>query len=126
MSHALAQTQLEAIQAACRQHQVQRMPLFGSALRPGFDLERQRLHITGKLVDLVMADAGRNPYVRADIEASRRARPFKMLSLRSALMTMARVACSVRPWNASSRSLAKHGSNSPMRASPSTISSFGA
>jgi len=73
MSYALAKTQVEAIQAACRQHQVQRMHLFGSALRAVFDLERQLLQITGKPVDLVMADAVRNPYVyvRADSEATK-------------------------------------------------------
>ena len=36
-----------------------------------FILERQLLHITGKPLDLVMADAARNPYVRADIEATK-------------------------------------------------------
>ena len=97
MSLALAQPQLDAIAAACRQHQVQRMHLFGSALRDDFDpgrsdldllvefqpidpgalvqayfgLEQQLAAITGKPVDLVMADAVRNPYVRRDIEASK-------------------------------------------------------
>jgi predicted nucleotidyltransferase len=36
-----------------------------------FGLERQLASITGKPVDLVMADAVRNPYVRRDIEASK-------------------------------------------------------
>jgi uncharacterized protein len=98
MSLALAQPQLDAIADACRQHQVLRMHLFGSALRDDFDparsdldllvefqpiesgalvqayfgLERQLASITGKPVDLVMADAVRNPYVRRDIEASKR------------------------------------------------------
>lgn len=93
----LTKPQLAAITAACRQHQVQRMHLFGSALRADFDpnssdldllvefkaidptqlvrayfdLERQLLEITGKPVDLVMADAVRNRYVRADIEATK-------------------------------------------------------
>ena len=97
MSLALAQPQLDAIADACRQHQVLRMHLFGSALRDDFDptrsdldllvefqpiepgalvqayfgLERQLAAITGKPVDLVMADAVRNPYVRRDIEASK-------------------------------------------------------
>jgi len=97
MSLALAQPQLDAIADACRQHQVLRMHLFGSALRDDFDptrsdldllvefqpiesgalvqsyfgLERQLASITGKPVDLVMADAVRNPYVRRDIEASK-------------------------------------------------------
>jgi predicted nucleotidyltransferase len=35
------------------------------------DLERQLLEITGRPVDLVMADAVRNRYVRADIEAKK-------------------------------------------------------
>jgi uncharacterized protein len=97
MSLSIAQPQLEAIAAACRQHQVQRMHLFGSALRDDFDLshsdldllvefqpiepgalvqayfglEQQLASITGRPVDLVMADAVRNPYVRRDIEASK-------------------------------------------------------
>ena len=36
-----------------------------------FDLEQQLATITGQQVDLVMADAVRNPYVRRDIEASK-------------------------------------------------------
>jgi predicted nucleotidyltransferase len=98
MSLVLDQPQLDAIADACRQHQVLRMHLFGSALRDDFDpsrsdldllvefqpiesgalvqayfgLERQLASITGKSVDLVMADAVRNPYVRRDIEASKR------------------------------------------------------
>lgn len=98
MTIAFAQPQLDAIAAACRQHKVLRMHLFGSALRDDFDparsdldllvefqpiepgalvqayfgLERQLASITGKPVDLVMADAVRNPYVRRDIEASKR------------------------------------------------------
>ena len=97
MSLVLDQPQLNAIADACRQHQVLRMHLFGSALRDDFDptrsdldllvefqpiesgalvqayfgLERQLASITGKPVDLVMADAVRNPYVRRDIEASK-------------------------------------------------------
>ena len=97
MSLALAQPQLDAIAEACRRHQVLRMHLFGSALRddfdpsrsdldllvefqpiePGvlvkayFDLEEQLALITGKSVDLVMADAIRNPYVQREIDASK-------------------------------------------------------
>ena len=93
----LAKPQLAAIAEACRQHHVARMHAFGSCLRsdyrPGesdidllvefeplepaalvgvyFDLERQLAAITGCPVDLVMADAVRNPYVRAGIEASK-------------------------------------------------------
>jgi predicted nucleotidyltransferase len=88
----LSEPQLAAITTACRLHQV-----FGSALRADFDpnrsdldllvefkaieptqlvrvyfdLERQLLEITGKPVDLVMADAVRNRYVRADIDATK-------------------------------------------------------
>jgi predicted nucleotidyltransferase len=40
-------------------------------VRAYFDLERQLLEITGKPVDLVMADAIHNRYVRADIEATK-------------------------------------------------------
>ena len=97
MSLTLAQPQLDAIAVACRQHRVLRMHLFGSVLRDDFDpsrsdldllvefqpidpgalvgayfgLERQLAAITGQRVDLVMADAVRNPYVRADIDATR-------------------------------------------------------
>jgi predicted nucleotidyltransferase len=93
----LAKPQLDAIAVACRQHRVLRMHLFGSVLRGDFDpshsdldllvefqpvdpgalvdayfgLERQLSAITGQRVDLVMADAVRNPYVRADIDASK-------------------------------------------------------
>lgn len=93
----LTEPQLAAITTACSQHQVQRMHVFGSALRADFDpnrsdldllvefkaidstqlvrayfdLERQLLEITGKPVDLVMADAVRNRYVLADIEATK-------------------------------------------------------
>ena len=48
---------IAAITAACSQHHLARMHLFGSALRADFDL--------------VMADAVRNRYVRADIEAKK-------------------------------------------------------
>lgn len=98
MSLVLAQPQLDAIAAACRRHQVLRMHLFGSALRDDFDpsrsdldvlvefqpieppalvkayfdLEGQLASITGQSVDLVMADAIRNPYVQRTIEASKR------------------------------------------------------
>lgn len=97
MTIALAQAQLDAITAACRKHKVLRMHLFGSALRDDFDparsdldllvefqqiepgalvqayfgLEQQLASITGQPVDLVMADAVRNPYVSRDIEASK-------------------------------------------------------
>lgn len=66
-----SEPQLAAITTACSLHQVQRMHVFGSALRADFDLERQLLEITGKPVDLVMADAVRNRYVRADIDATK-------------------------------------------------------
>ena len=97
MSLVLAQSQLDAIAAACRRHRVLRMHVFGSALRDDFDpnrsdidllvefqpiapgelarayfqLEGQLASITGKNVDLVMEDAVRNPYVRRAIEASK-------------------------------------------------------
>lgn len=97
MSLALALPLLEAVAEACRQHQVRRLHIFGSALRDDFDpsrsdldllvefqpldpaslyrayfdLERQLLSIIGRPVDLVMADAVSNPYVRRDIDASK-------------------------------------------------------
>ena len=98
MSLVLGKTQLDAIAEACRDHKVLRMHLFGSALRddfeparsdldllvefqpiePGalvrayFELEEQLASITGQSIDLVMADAVCNPYVRRDIDASKR------------------------------------------------------
>ena len=98
MSFVLGKPQLDAIAAACRDHQVLRMHLFGSALRDDFEparsdldllvefqpiepcalvrayfeLEEQLAPITGQSIDLVMADAVCNPYVRRDIDASKR------------------------------------------------------
>ncbi|WP_457767312.1 hypothetical protein [Cyanobium sp. ULC082] len=43
----------------------------GDLVRACFGLEQQLASITGKSVDLVMADAVRNPYVRRTIEASK-------------------------------------------------------
>lgn len=97
MTIALAQPQLDAIAAACRQHHVARLHAFGSVLRsdyrPGisdidllvefedlqptelveayFGLEQQLTESMGPVVDLVMATAVRNPIVRADIDASK-------------------------------------------------------
>jgi len=93
----LTKPQLAAITAACSQHHVARMYLFGSVLRADFDpnrsdldllvefkaidptqlvrayfdLEQQLLAITGMPVDLVMADAVRNRYVCAEIDATK-------------------------------------------------------
>ena len=84
MSFALAQPQLDAIADACRRHHVARMDVFGSVLRsdyrPGesdIDLLVEFLPLdSGSLykasqIDLVMADAVRNPYVKQSIEASK-------------------------------------------------------
>ena len=97
MTISLAQTQLDAIAAACRQHHVARLHAFGSVLRPDyrpgisdidllvefedlqptdlveayFGLEQQLTESVGVAVDLVMATAVRNPIVRADIDASK-------------------------------------------------------
>ncbi|MCP9848970.1 nucleotidyltransferase family protein [Cyanobium sp. Morenito 9A2] len=97
MTLSLAQTQLEAIADACRRHHVERMHVFGSVLRPDYRpgesdidllvefqqldpsslykayfalLNDLRLGLASR-VDLVMADAVRNPYVKASIEASK-------------------------------------------------------
>jgi predicted nucleotidyltransferase len=97
MSLALAKSQLDAIVDACRRHHVARMDVFGSVLRPDYRPEESdidllvefqlldagslykayfallndlRLGLTSR-VDLVMADAVRNPYVKQSIEASR-------------------------------------------------------
>ncbi len=93
----LTKPQLAVITAACSQHHVSRLYLFGSLLRPDyrpgqsdidplvefqplepselvdayFGLEEQLTGSLGTPVDLVMADAVRNPYVRRDIEASK-------------------------------------------------------
>jgi predicted nucleotidyltransferase len=97
MSLALAQPQLDAIADACRLHHVARLHAFGSVLspdyRPGesdidllvefqaldpaslykayFALLNDLQHRLASRVDLVMADAVRNPYVKQAIEASR-------------------------------------------------------
>lgn len=97
MSLALAQSQLDAIAGACRRHHVARLDVFGSALRPDYRpgesdidllvefmpldsgslykayfslLNDLRLSLASR-VDLVMADAVRNPYVKQSIEASK-------------------------------------------------------
>jgi predicted nucleotidyltransferase len=97
MSLALAQSELDTIAVACRRHHVARLDVFGSVLRsdyqPGVSdidllvefqpldparlykayfalLNDLRLGLTSR-VDLVMADAIRNPYVKRSIEASR-------------------------------------------------------
>ncbi len=94
---ALAQPQLDAIADACRRHHVARLDVFGSVLRsdyrPGESdidllvefqpldpaslykayfalLNDLRIGLTSR-VDLVMADAVRNPYIKQTIEASR-------------------------------------------------------
>lgn len=98
MSFALAQSQRDAITAACQQHHVARLHAFGSVLRadyrPGqsdidllvefqpmdpadlveayFGLEQKLCRSMGAEVDLVMASAIHNPIVRADIDASKR------------------------------------------------------
>jgi uncharacterized protein len=97
MTIALAQPQLDAIAAACKQHHVVRMHAFGSVLRPDynpgisdidllvefedlqptdlveayFGLEQQLAESIGSAVDLVMATAVRNPIMRADIDTSK-------------------------------------------------------
>ncbi len=97
MNLALAQPQLDAIADACRRHHVARLDVFGSVLRsdyrPGESdidllvefqpldaaslykayfalLNELRIGLASR-VDLVMADAVRNPYVKQTIEASR-------------------------------------------------------
>ena len=93
----LTKPQLEVITAACSQHHVSRLYLFGSLLRPDyrpgqsdidllvefqpleptelvdayFGLEEQLTGSLGTPVDLVMATARRNPIVQADIDANK-------------------------------------------------------
>lgn len=98
MDSALTAEQLAAIQAACRRHPVARLHAFGSVLRPDYrpgssDIDllvefqpceatalykayfgllnelRDQLNLP---VDLVMADAVKNPYIKQTIEASKR------------------------------------------------------
>jgi predicted nucleotidyltransferase len=93
----LTKPQLAVITAACSQHHVSRLYLFGSLLRPDyrpgqsdidllvefqpleptelvdayFGLEEQLTGSLGSAVDLVMASARRNPIVQADIDATK-------------------------------------------------------
>ena len=95
--NALSKPQRMAIANACRRHHVARLHAFGSLLRPDyrpgesdidllvefeslqpsdlveayFGLEQQLNESLGSAVDLVMATAVRNPFVRADIDASK-------------------------------------------------------
>ena len=97
MSLALAQPQLDAIAAACRRHHVARLHAFGSVLRSDFrpgesdidllvefqPLDASTLYQTyfallndlrqglASRVDLVMADAVRNPTIKKTIDASK-------------------------------------------------------
>ena len=94
----LTKPPLAIITAACSQHHVSRLYLFGSLLRPDyrpgqsdidllvefqpleptelvdayFGLEEQLADSLGTAVDLVMATARRNPIVQADIDATKR------------------------------------------------------
>ena len=98
MTSALAPNQLEAIINACRRHRVARLHAFGSVLRPDyrpgesdidllvefqpdapealyktyFSLLNELRQSLATRIDLVMADAVRNPYVKSSIEASKR------------------------------------------------------
>ncbi|MBM5825653.1 MAG: hypothetical protein FJ054_09905 [Cyanobacteria bacterium M_surface_10_m2_119] len=93
----LTKPQLAVITAACSQHHVSRLYVFGSLLRPDyrpgqsdidllvefqpleptelvdayFGLEEQLTGSLGTPVDLVMASARRNPIVQADIDATK-------------------------------------------------------
>ncbi|MFM1799361.1 MAG: hypothetical protein RLZZ117_1639 [Cyanobacteriota bacterium] len=97
MAHPLPQPQLDAIADACRRRHVARMDVFGSVLRPDYRpgesdidllveflpldpgslykacfalLNDLRLALASQ-VDLVMADAVRNPCIKQSIEASK-------------------------------------------------------
>ena len=93
----LTKPQLAVITAACSQHHVSRLYLFGSLLRPDyrpgqsdidllvefqpleptelvdayFGLEEQLTGSLGTPVDLVMATARRNPILQAEIDATK-------------------------------------------------------
>lgn len=85
------------IESLCRRYRVRRLDVFGSAIRDDFDPERSDVdflvkfeadpdlntfhaymdlrealaQLLGRPVDLVMPSAVRNPYIKADIEATR-------------------------------------------------------
>lgn len=86
----------EQIEQLCRRHHVSRLDVFGSVVRddfdpdrsdvdflvefePGqsitlrsyFDLRDELADLVGRPVDMVMASAVRNRYIKADIEATR-------------------------------------------------------
>ena len=95
---ALTTQQIEAIRSLCREYQVTRLELFGSATRADFDPERSDIDILvefapgtdlgpwltrffelqdnleavlGRKVDLVMANGLRNPYLLRSIAQDR-------------------------------------------------------
>jgi predicted nucleotidyltransferase len=94
---ALIEDKRDDIEALCRRYGVKRLDVFGSAIRDDFDPDRSDVdllvefephpgsnmfhvymdlrdalaRLLGRPVDLVMASAVRNPYVRASIEATR-------------------------------------------------------
>jgi len=96
---ALLEDLRDEIAALCRRHHVRRLDLFGSAATPAFDPARSDvdllvefepldvgayadawfgLHeslerLLGRPVDLVSAEAVRNPYLRAELQRTRRA-----------------------------------------------------
>jgi predicted nucleotidyltransferase len=93
----IVETQLIELRNLCRQFHVRRLDLFGSAVRGAFDPERSDVDfvvefeqnapgkaldayfnlkealekLLGRPVDLLMAGAIENPYLRASIERSR-------------------------------------------------------
>lgn len=96
--HSAVSQHLPAIAVLCRRHGVRRLEVFGSAARgtdfdrqdsdadflvefdpsldgPSlaefFDLQEELSRLLGRKVDLAEAPAIRNPYIRADIDASR-------------------------------------------------------
>jgi len=97
MNIVFAQPQLELIATACRRNHVARLYAFGSALRPDYrpgesdidllvefqPLDASSLYkayfallndlrqVMATPVDLVMADAVRNPFIKQTIEASK-------------------------------------------------------
>ncbi len=91
------ESRLEQVAAVCRQHRVQRLELFGSALRDDFDAQDSDLdflvefealpagayaknyfgliealeNLFQRKVDLVVASAIKNPYFRAGVERNK-------------------------------------------------------
>ncbi len=66
----ITETNRHKIAELCSKFHVRRLEVFGSALDQYFGLKESLEALFGRTVDLVVAGAVRNPYVRASIERS--------------------------------------------------------